>query len=122
MAKFGGEMRFTIDGDPIVLRGTFNTMPSNLENEGINNQDGSVSIASAPRGFGAEVSFEDNDALDWNAIMRGGPYDFTVVEEHTNRIHMWTEAHFTGRPQVNRLNGEVTGLSILSRAYRSVAG
>ena len=122
MAKFGGEMNFTVNGKPIKIRGTFNVNPTNVENEGIANQDNSVSAVVKPVGFGAEVSFEDSDGLDWNALLRDGPYNFTVTEDYTGRIHMWTRAHFVGRPEINRLNGEVTGLTIIADAYRAVNG
>jgi hypothetical protein len=51
-------------------------------------------------------------SLPWNAIMAGGPYTLTGVEETNGIIHTWTGAKFVGRPKIDRLKGVVTGITI----------
>lgn len=120
MSNFGGEMRFAYNGNPIVMRGTFKLDGSKFENEAIINQDGSISKSIKPMGYGAELTFEDAPGLDFDALLLGGPYNATVIEDHTGTVHTWTGAIFEGRPSVDRANGEVSGLKIRSRDYRKV--
>lgn len=122
MASFGGEMRFTYNGAPLVLRAAIKTTPSNTEVEGIVNQDNSVSASHKPSGYGFEPTFEDAADVDWDAVMRNGPYNISCVEDHTGVVHTWTGAIFTGRPSVDRGTGEVTGIQGLARAYRKSRG
>jgi hypothetical protein len=123
MADFGGEMRFTVNGAPLVLRAAFKSEPSNVEIEGGGNQDGSTYRSLKPVGFMAEPAFQDSDvgvatSLDWNALLRGGPYNMTLVEDHTRRLCVWTAASFEGKPVVDHQNGEVTGIKIRSATYK----
>lgn len=122
MADFGGEMRFSVNGNPYILRAAFKSEPTPFEIEGGGNQDGSVYRSLKPTGYMAEPMFQDTDvgiatALDWEAIMRGGPYNMTLVEDHTGRLYMWTNATFEGKPTVDHQNGEVSGIKIRSASF-----
>lgn len=122
MADFGGIMRLTFGGSPLVMRGKFSTEPSSVKADPITNQDGSASRTLEPKGYGADVTFEDSSdgtatELNWNQIMLGGPYNITVVEETTGITHNWTQANFVGDPKSDRENGEVTGLKIHGGSY-----
>ena len=75
-------------------------------------------------GYTAEMNFADSGGggstatlLDWNGIVRGGPYRITVVEDVTRTVHTWTGAFFKGAPKVDRHNGEVSGLMVRANAY-----
>jgi len=123
MADFGGEMRFNIGGADLVVRGKVQTYPSNVSAEPIVNQDGSTSRTLTPKGFRAKLTFEDTPtstatALDWNAILRGGPYNATLIEDHTGVLHAWTRAQLTGDLEVDRMNGEVTGAELIADDYK----
>jgi hypothetical protein len=123
MADFGGEMRFSFAGNPITLRGKVTIEPSSVKVEPITNQDGSVSRTLTPKGFTAELAFEDTgpDAateLDWDGILRNGPYDMSLVEDHNGLLHTWSSARFVGDAKVDRMTGEVTGLQVHSQTYR----
>jgi hypothetical protein len=123
MADFGGEMRFTWNSTPLVVRAKFTSDPVDVEIDGGANQDGSIYRTVKPIGYMAEPTFEDTPAgvatnLDWRAIMRGGPYNLALVEDHTKRLHTWTEASFEGKPTVDHMTGEVTGIKIRARSYR----
>jgi len=121
MADFGGEMRFTYNAQPIVLRAAISYNPARFEIEGMANQDNSVSRTLKPTAYNFEVTFEDGADYDWDAIMLGGPYNISVIEDTIGTLHMWSGASFTGRPSVNRENGEVSGIAGIARSYRKTA-
>lgn len=126
MTDFGGEMRFTFNANPLTIRAQFSSDPSNVEIEGGANQDGSIYRTLKPVGYMAEPTFQDTQAgiatsLDWNAIMRGGPYNLTLIEDHTKRLHTWSEAVFEGKPKVDHISGEVTGITLRARTYHKQA-
>ncbi|VFU07934.1 hypothetical protein [Methylocella tundrae] len=122
MADFGGFMRFTVNGSPLTLRAKFESEPSALEMDGGANQNGSIYRTMKPMGYIFEPTFEDTPtgtatALDWAAIMLGGPYNISLVEEQTGRLHTWTGAQFEGKPRVDHMTGEVTGIKGRATAY-----
>lgn len=122
MADFGGEMRFSIGGTPLVLRGKVTVEPSNVKAESLTNEDNSVSRVLTPKGYMAEVTFEDTPvgqatAQDWDALLRAAPSNMTLIEDHNGVLHTWTRAQFIGDVKVDRMNGEVTGLQIHAAAY-----
>jgi hypothetical protein len=126
MADFGGIMRFTFGGLPLVLRGKVTTEPASIKAEAITNQDGSTSRSLTPKGFGAEVTFEDSSAgvataLNWDQILKGGPYNVSLIEDQTGVVHAWTGATFVGDVKADRMNGDVTGLQIHAPAYSAKA-
>ena len=126
MADFGGEFRFAIGGANLIVRGNVKTNPSSVSAEAIVNQDGSTSRSLTMKGFRAEVTFEDTPAaqataLDWDALIRGGPFNATLVEDQTGVLHTWTRAKLVGDASVDRHNGDVTGLSLLADDYKKRA-
>lgn len=110
MSTFGGECRFTYNGNALVMRSHVKIDPARSDITNITNQDGSVSSSVKPSAAGFETTFEDAAAYDWDAIMRGGPYDVTISEDFTGLIHMFTGAQLSGRPNIDRETGEVTGI------------
>ena len=125
MTDFGGLMRFQVNGSPLTVRGKVSVNPSNLAATAIANNDGSTSRSLEPKGYRAKVTFEDSQAgsatgQDWAVILLGGPYNLSLIEDTTGLTHTWTGARFTGDPEVDRMNGEVTGLEILSPAYARI--
>lgn len=120
MATFGGEMRFTYNGQPLTLRGAIKTMPNRFSAEKVTNQDGSVSRTLRPEAYDCEMVFEDGANLNWDTIMLSGPFNISIIEDQTNVIHQFTGANFFGRASVDRATGEVSGLTVSSAAYRKV--
>lgn len=121
MKNFGGELQFSLStGQVIVVRGGVEIMPTNLNAEGGANQDGSVYRTLEPSGYKANFTFEDMETDDWNALYRASGFNVTVNETFTGVQHLWTDAAFTGSPQINRANGEVTGASLIARSYRKI--
>lgn len=123
MSDFGGELHFSVNGNPLILRTKFESEPVNMEFDGGANQDNSIYRTLKPTGYTADMTFQDQapniaTALDWSALMRAAPGNMTLVEPNTNRLHMWTQASFEGKPRVDHTTGEVTGIKIRAVAYK----
>lgn len=115
---FGGVMKFRDSaGRNLSLRGTFTVNPGKYSIEGIVNQDGSPDRVATPVAPRADISFADKGA-DLAAIMGDQRRDVTIVEDFTGVVHLFTEAFYTGDPQTNSINGEVTGVGIMAASYR----
>ena len=123
MADFGGFMRFTAGTQTLRMRGKFDTEPTDSKFSEVNNQDGSVDRTQEPMSPKAKITFVDTDdsdnanatptSVDWNTIMKAGKVNMTVNEDSTGIIHTWTSAVFVGRPEVDRMKGEVTGIELV---------
>jgi hypothetical protein len=123
MADFGGEMNFTVNGLPLAMRAKFENEPVPFDTEGGANQDGSIYRTLKPKGYMAKPTFQDTPvgtptAMDWEGILRGGPYNISLVEEQNGRLHTWTGAQFEGKPAVDLHTGEVTGIELRARSYK----
>lgn len=117
---FGGKITVTSSlGYKLSLRGTINVTDAAQSNAAITNQDGAVDRIITPEAPMAEFTFAD-DGGDWSARMNGGRENITVVEEKTGVTHLLTDGFWTGRPQRNRINGEVTGVQFVASYYRKL--
>lgn len=117
MAKFGGRMTMRLSsGELFSLRGTLNIMPGGQSNEAITNQDGSLSMSATLMPYRFEINFEDR-GLDYAVLMRRDGFNVTFAEELSGVTHYFTNAMMTGEPSVNRITGEVTGLTGAAEAY-----
>lgn len=115
---FGGKMTVTSSrGYKLALRGTINVLGTGSSNESITNQNGSVDRIMTPMARSAEITFRD-DGDDWNDRLNGPRENITIVEEKTGVTHLFTGAFWSGRPSVNRLNGEMTGMQIVADSYQ----
>lgn len=115
---FGGKMTVTSSqGYKLSLRGNVTLLGTGSSNESITNQDGSVDRIMTPMARAAEITFRDEGG-DWNARLNGPRENITIVEEKTGVTHLFTGAFWSGRPSVNRLNGETTGLQIVADSYQ----
>lgn len=115
---FGGKITVTSSlGYKLSLRGTISVMPTAQSNEPITNQDGSTDRIMTPVAAQAELNFRD-DGGDWNGRMNQPRQNLTIVEEQTGVTHLFTAAFWTGRPSNNRINGEVSGVTIVADYYR----
>jgi hypothetical protein len=114
---FGGRITIRLStGALMSLRGNFSIMPAGRSNEAVVNQDGSVSRVQTLAAYGFEITFEDK-GIDYTALMSASRFNVTAVEDFTGVTHYWTDGFIVGTPSVNRMNGEVTGLSGASEAY-----
>lgn len=114
---FGGRIIFRLStGVTLSLRGTFNTNPAGQSNEAVVNQDGTVDRVGTVKDRRCEINFADK-GIDYDALMKGDRFNVTAIEEFSGVTHYYTSAFVVGDPQLNRQNGEVTGLSISSESY-----
>ena len=119
---FGGRMSVRLSGgNTLALRGTFTVMASDQSNEAITNQDNSVDRVGTPIAPRAEVSFKD-EGIDFSDVMKAARQNFVITEEFTGVQHHFIRAFFSGEPSINRMNGEVTGLTIVGSTYRKTGG
>lgn len=117
MAKFGGRILARLStGLTISLRGTLNLSTAGQTNEAIMNQDGSLSLSATLKPRTAEITFEDK-GIDYDALIKADPFNLTFTEEFTGVSHYFTTSIVVGEPVQNRMNGEVTGMSIAAEGY-----
>lgn len=115
---FGGKMTVASSaGYKLSLRGTISVMASAQSNDSVTNQDGSVDRTMTPTAPSAELSVRD-DGLNWDTRLNGPRENITIVEEQTGVTHLFTGAFWSGRPSLNRINGEISGISIVADYYR----
>jgi hypothetical protein len=114
---FGGKVavRFST-GEVISLRATYNINPARVTVEPVTNQDGSVDRNSTNVPARAEISFADR-GLNLDKLMRSDRFNITIDEDNNGVTHYFTRAFLVGDPQINRVTGEVTGMSIAAEAY-----
>lgn len=118
MADFGGTIRFTYDGNALIIRAKLDIEPGDFAYAVEHNQNGSFDRYMQPMGPMLETDFVDSKdgvaatSLPWNSIMQGGPYNVSILEDTTGVIHTIANAKFTGRPKIDRLKGLVTGINI----------
>ncbi|MDI7864298.1 phage tail tube protein [Rhizobiaceae bacterium n13] len=119
---FGGHITMRLStGELFSLRGTLNMNTAGQSNEAVTNQDGSVDRVATVQPKRAEISFADR-GVDYDALMKADRFNVTVEEDFTGVSHYFTGAFVVGDPQVNRMNGEVTGLSIAAEKYNRSNG
>lgn len=119
---FGGKITVTSSrGYKLSLRGTLAVMAAHQSNDKVTNQDGSVDRIITPDAPSAELTFRD-DGLDGDMLLNGDRENLTIVEEKTGVTHLFTGAFWTGKGSANRINGEMTALSITAEVYRKIGG
>ncbi len=119
---FGGRMSVRLSsGGFLSLRGTFSVMRGRQSNEAITNQDNSTDRIGTPTSPRANVVFADS-GIDLDALMTAPRQNIVITEEFTGVTHHYISAFFTGDSDNNRLNGEVSGLTIVGEDYRRTGG
>lgn len=119
---FGGKMSLRLStGELISIRGTFNVSPTSKEIASQSNQDDSTDRIATPVPRRIEIVAVDG-GWDYEALMNGPRFDTTIVEDFTNVTHYMTGGFFAGRPTINRLNGELSGLAIEGGDYNRANG
>lgn len=115
---FGGIIRVTgSTGYALSLRGTLAVSATRQSNEAVTNQDGRADRVITPGAPTAELTFAD-DGQNFDALLNAERHNVTMVEEKTGVTHLFTDAFWTGRPNSNRINGEVSGLTVVGEVYR----
>ena len=121
--QFGGRISMIIGGvqyspsdADIKLKTT------NFEVDAEMNSDGTMATKSKLMPYEADVTFRHNSGIIWQSVMQQCSVDCTIQEEDNGRLHLFTSARLTGRPEYNTATGEVTGVVIKGPNYQSVAG
>lgn len=112
MSDFGGKLRFTIDGRTLIPRGTVKVDESDIEVDSGTNQDGTVWFSMKPDAYGAQVTLEIDDASYSVSQLMRWRGTAVYVEEDTGVTYTFARAGFTGKPEVDRANGEISGLTL----------
>jgi len=114
---FGGTVRLRLSsGETFSLRGTMTLKTSGRSVEAVMNQDGTIDRVATRMPYAFEMSFADA-GQNMEAMMKADRFDATFIEEDNGKSHYYTNAFFTGEPSINRINGEVTGLSGAAEKY-----
>lgn len=114
---FGGRMslRFS-NGELIALRATVNLVPTRMTVSAVTNQNGSVDRTGEMKPGTCEISFADY-GHNYGQLISGDRFNATLIEEFSGVSHYFTNAFLSGDPSVNRLTGEVTGLTLNYERY-----
>lgn len=118
MADFGGQIRFTYDGNSIRIRAKVEVMPGDFLYTAEENQDGTFDRYVQPKGASFDLEFVDSAdgitpvSLPWHTIMKGGPYNVSILEDTNGVIHTLSNAKFIGEVKIDRLKGIVSGITV----------
>lgn len=114
---YGGLIRLRLStGQEFALRGTATLRTAGRSAEAIVNQNRSTDRVSTLTPFAFDITFADR-GLDYEALMKADRFDVTWIEEDNGVTHYYTSAFMTGEPSINRMNGEVSGLSGAAENY-----
>lgn len=114
---YGGQIRFRLsNGENFSLRGTMNIKTAGRTVEAVVNQDRSTDRVETLAAFAFEVSFADR-GQDLEALMKADRFDATFIEDDNGVSHYFTRSFLVGDPSINRMNGEVTGVSGAAETY-----
>lgn len=121
--QFGGRISFNIGGVQYSpSEADITIKPTTSEVDAEMNQDGTVAYKVKLMPAEADVKFRNNSGIVWTAVMQQCSVDCTISEEDNGRLHLFTGARLTGRPEINLSTGEVTGVVIKGPSYQEVAG
>ncbi|WP_243368864.1 hypothetical protein [Microvirga solisilvae] len=122
MADFGGLIKFRLsDGSsPFSLRGNVKHKPSNRSYEKVVNSDGSHSRTVTLEGYEFEMSLEHKAGVDYDAIMELKGVNISFIHDTEGVIRIFGDCSLLGRPEIDAMTGEVTGITGVSRTYREV--
>ena len=115
---FGGKITLKASsGERFSLRGTLTIDTSSVSIEAVTNQDGSGDRVATPKMPSAEFTFADR-GYDYDALLKAPRQNFTFDEDFTDVTFFFTDGFLVGSAQVNRMNGEATGISIVAETIR----
>lgn len=119
-------MSTVIGGISYSARGEITLSPSGISVDHGTNQNGTVYRTVTPKAITAELTFDsfvdvNGVPLKWSDnLMEMTNLAATFVARDTGKTYLLTGAFFTGDPQVNLANGEVSGLGIAAEHYEEV--
>lgn len=119
--QFGGRISIKIGGVQFApCDGDITIKPTNCEVDAEMNQNGTVAYKVKLMPYEADIKFRNSSGIIWQNQMMQCSVDVTIQEEDNGRLHMFTGARLTGRPDYNLSSGEVTGVVVKGPNYQAV--
>lgn len=128
MHTSGGRVSTVIGGVAYSARGEITISPSNMTVEAGVNQDGSLYRTVKPKARTAEITFDrlvdiQGRPLKWDEnLMLQQNLGITFIEQDTGLTHLLSGGFFTGDPQINTANGEVSNVGLAADKYETLNG
>lgn len=113
----GGRVEIRIGNEVYHPVAEVTVMDTNIEVEAVDNQDGTIGRSVKSSHFELEMTFRDRRGLDVNRLFRES-FNVSAVERDMGRSILMTNAFATGRPKRNTVNGEISGVTIVSSQYQ----
>lgn len=122
---FGGLLKFRLpNGTNLSVRGNVTHSPSRLSYEKINNHDGTNDRSVKPEGYEFALSLRDKDAdgnpIAYDALMALDKVDFVFLGDTEKFDRIYSRASLIGRPSVDGMTGEVSGITGVAEGYMEV--
>ena len=116
----GGTVRLTLDGNVYSVRGNITIMPTNLEYESGANLDGTVYTTRTPVPSTVEMTISDRCGLDLDLLTNTHCVDAIVELDSVGRTYVMVQASVVGRPSLDPTTGEISGISMVCSAIRTL--
>jgi hypothetical protein len=116
----GGRFTLDINGRRFSGRGEAKIKPARAVRENGVNQDGTGYGTVQPKLASLELTFDRGVGLVWDEAMMLQSVNATFVEDDAGRTHLYTNANWSGEPEINTKDGEVSGLKIESDRYQAI--
>lgn len=118
----GGRFTVEINGRTYSGRGEAKIKPSRVVRENAANQDGTGYSTTKPVLAKLELTWDRGIGLVWDETMMLQTINVTFVEEDTtpSQTHLYTNANWSGEPEINTKDGEVSGLTIETDKYQAI--
>lgn len=120
MNTTGGRFSLTINGAVYSGRGEAKINPSRVELENGANQDGSGYSTVKPILTSLELTFDRGVGLVWDETMMLQTVNVTFIETDAGVTHLFTGGRWSGKPELNTKDGEVSGLKIETDQYTGI--
>lgn len=115
----GGRFTIDINGTSFSGRAEAKISPARATPENGVNWDGSGYNIVAPQLARIELSFDRGQGFTWTEDMILQPVNLTFAETDARVTHYLTAGNWSGRPEINSKDGEVTGMALESDKYRA---
>lgn len=113
MAKtVGGRVEITIDGTAYHPVADVQLQETNIEVEGVDNQDGTLGRSVKSTHYELDITFRYMDGLNIQDLM-SRTFNFSMVEKDLGRSILMTGAFLSGKPKRNTTTGEISGLTLV---------
>jgi hypothetical protein len=119
----GGRVSIAIDGVNYPPReASVKISPTTIELENGANGDGSGYSTVKPVLASAEITFDRGDpsGIRWTNEMMLKKPNVTIAEIDAGATHLFTSTSWSGRPEIDTSNGQVSSLKIETDKYQAV--